>query len=95
MTVDPLANMDVFVQDFDVQHKAYVYFDQSGQRCWTKAYFDNKQKGEKSVEITRDMAIKLIHGEITQDSWLARYFPKQMAAYRQAIDAAKKQFLSY
>lgn len=41
------------------------------------------------------MAIKLTQGEITQDAWLSRYFPKQMAAYRQAIEGAKKQFIDY
>lgn len=41
------------------------------------------------------MAIKLTQGEITQDAWLSRYFPKQMAAYRQAIEGVKKQFIDY
>ena len=95
LTVDPLQELHTDVQSFDISHKAYLYFNQSGDRCWTKGYFNGHPKGEKSVEVTRDMAIKLIHGEITQDSWLSRYFPKQMAAYRQAIEGAKKQFIDY
>ena len=93
--MDPLKELQTDIQSFDISHRAFLYYKQSGDRVWTKGYFNNRPKGEKSVEVTRDMAIKLTQGEITQDAWLSRYFPKQMAAYRQAIEGAKKQFIDY
>lgn len=93
--IDPLEDLDISVQSYDINHEAYIYFDQAGNRVWTKGYFNNKKKGEPSVEVTRQMAIKFIHGEISQEVWLSRYYPKQMTAYKKAIQAAKKQFIGY
>ena len=70
-----------------------MYFDRSGTRCWTKAWFNGKEKGEKSIEITRQLAIKFINDEISMDDWLSRYYPKQMTVYHKAIAQARNQLL--
>lgn len=94
-TVDPLEDLEIYSQSYDIAHQAFIYFNQSGERQWTKGYFNNNDKGEKSVEISREMAIKFIHGKISEDAWLSRFYPKQMAAYKKAIASAKQMFLKY
>lgn len=93
LTVDPLANLDIDIQTYDVQRTASVYFDRSGTRCWTKSWFNGKEKGEKSIEITRQLAIKFINDEINMDDWLSRFYPKQMTVYHKAIAQARNQLL--
>lgn len=44
MTVDPLSDLEIEVQSYDIQRVASVYFDRSGTRCWTKAWFNGKEK---------------------------------------------------
>lgn len=93
LTVDPLANLEVDIQTYDVQRTASVYFDRSGTRCWTKAWFNGREKGEKTIEITRQLAIKFINDEINMDDWLSRFYPKQMTVYHKAIAQARNQLL--
>lgn len=35
-----------------------VYPDRAGIRWWTKAWFNNREEGEASVEIEREQAIR-------------------------------------
>lgn len=93
LTVDPLANLEIDIQTYDVQRTASVYFDRSGTRCWTKAWFNGREKGEKTIEITRQLAIKFINDEINMDDWLSRFYPKQMTVYHKAIAQARNQLL--
>lgn len=95
LEVDPLEELNIQAQSYDVAHQAFIYFDNTGERVWTKGYFNNSEKGEKSIEITRPIAIKFIKGELSQDAMLSRYYPKQMTAYKKAINAAREQFLKY
>ena len=58
-----------------------VYPDRAGVRWWTKAWFNNREEGEASVEIEREQAIRFIHDNIEKDAWLEEFFPKQMEVY--------------
>ena len=84
MIVDPLENMAINVGSYDVEREASVYFDTSGLRCWTKAWFNGRDKGEKSI-----------NHQIAMDDWLSRYYPKQMTAYHKAIEQARQQILGF
>lgn len=53
LTVDPLKELQTDIQSFDISHRAFLYYNQSGDRVWTKGYFNNRPKGEKSVEVTQ------------------------------------------
>lgn len=85
--------MEVDIQSYDVSRTASVFFDTDGTRCWTKAWFGGREKGEPAVEINRKLAIAFISGQISKDAWLARFFPKQMSAYAKAIEMTRKQLL--
>ena len=81
--------------NFDPLKKIKYYFDTSGLRCWTKAWFNGRDKGEKSIEITRQQAIQFINHQIAMDDWLSRFYPKQMTAYHKAIEQARQQILGF
>ena len=70
-----------------------VYPDHAGVRWWTKAWFNNHEVGESSVEIERQQAIQFILDRIDKDEWLTEYFPKQMEVYRNAIEQTREQLL--
>lgn len=93
MTVDPLSDLEIEVQSYDIQRVASVYFDRSGTRCWTKAWFNGKEKGERAIEITIQLANKFVNDEISMDDWLSRFYPKQMTVYHKAIAQARNQLL--
>ena len=63
-----------------------VYPDRAGVRWWTKAWFNNREEGEHSVEIDRMAAIRFIQDRIEKDEWLEEFFPKQMEIYHNAIE---------
>lgn len=91
--VDPLSNLQVSAQSYDLSRIASVYGDSSGQRWWTKAWFNGNDKGEPSVEISRQLAVSFIQDKITKDDWLSRYFPKQMNAIVTSIEKTRQQLL--
>ena len=72
MMVDPLENLEIDIHSYDISREASVYFDTPGTRCWTKAWFNGRDTGEKAIEINRQLAIKFINDEILLDDWLAR-----------------------
>jgi hypothetical protein len=72
----------------------YVYPDRSGLRWWTKAWFNNREEGESSVEITRQLAILFLQNQIEKNQWLEEYFPKQMEVYHHAIEQTREQLLN-
>lgn len=90
---DPLAGLQVDVQSYDVSRIASVYFDSEGNRCWTKAWFCGREKGEPAIEISRKQAIAFINDQISKDSWLSRFFPKQMNAYYKSIEQTRQQLV--
>ena len=71
-----------------------VYPDRSGLKWWTKAWFNNSENGESSVEIDIQIAIKFIHDQIDKDEWLEEYFPQQMQIYHQAIEQTREQIMN-
>ena len=82
------------IQSFDIPRTVSVYPDRAGVRWWTKAWFNNNENGESSVEIERQEAIRFILDCIEKDEWLTEYFPKQMEVYHQAIEQTKEQLLN-
>lgn len=72
--IDPLAELDIDVQSFDIPRMVSVYPDKSGIRWWTKAWFNGSEKGEAAIEIERELAIKFINENIEKDEWLEEYF---------------------
>ncbi len=91
--VDPLEDLDIVVQSFDIPRTVSVYPDQAGIRWWTKAWFNNRKDGEASVEISRQNAILFIRNEVKKDAWLEEYFPAQMEVYHNAIEQTRQQLL--
>ena len=92
--IDPLAELEIDIQSFDIPRLVSVYPDRSGIRWWTKAWFNNSESGEAAIEIDRHLAIKFINENIEKDEWLEQYFPKQMEVYHNAIEQTKEQILN-
>lgn len=88
-----MADLDIDIQSFDIPRLVSVYPDRAGVRWWTKAWFNNRDEGECSVEIERQQAIQFIQNRIDKDMWLEEYFPKQMEVYHHAIEQTKEQLL--
>lgn len=88
-----MADLDIDIQSFDIPRLVSVYPDRAGVRWWTKAWFNNRDEGECSVEIERQQAIQFIQNRIDKDLWLEEYFPKQMEVYHHAIEQTKEQLL--
>ena len=62
-------------------------------RWRTKAWFNNQEEGEDSIEITRQVAVRFLQSQIDKDTMLEEYFPKQMEIYRNAIEQTRVQLL--
>ena len=92
--IDPLAELEIDIQSFDIPRLVSVYPDRSGIRWWTKAWFNNSETGEAAIEIDRQLAIKFINENIEKDEWLEQYFPKQMEVYHNAIEQTREQILN-
>ncbi|MDU6554899.1 MAG: hypothetical protein E6507_08545 [Prevotella bivia] len=91
--VDPLEGLQIDAQSYDIEVEATVNFNLTGERAWTKAWFNGNNKGETSIEITRELAIKYINDEITLKDWLARFYPKQMGIYYKALEETRKMMV--
>ena len=89
-----MAELEIDVQSFDIPRVVAVYPDRAGVRWWTKAWFNNREEGELSVEIDRNNAIRFIQDRIEKDEWLEEFFPKQMEIYHNAIEQTKEQLLN-
>lgn len=81
------------MQSFDIPRVVSVYPDRAGVRWWTKAWFNNHEEGESSVEIDRKKAILFAQKAIDKDEWLEEHFPKQMEIYHNAIEQTKQQLM--
>ena len=89
-----MEELEIDVQSFDIPRVVSVYPDRAGVRWWTKAWFNNREEGELSVEIDRNNAIRIIQDRIEKDEWLEEFFPKQMEIYHNAIEQTKEQLLN-
>ena len=86
--------MDIDIQSFDIPRIVSVYPDRFGIRWCTKAWFNNRNEGEASVEIEREQAVRFLQDSIEKDKWLEEYFPRQMEVYHHAIEQTKEQLLN-
>lgn len=91
--VDPLAGLEIDVQSFDIPRLITVYPDRAGIRWWTKAWFNNSEEGESSIEITRQVAIRFLQEQTDKDAMLEEYYPKQMEVYHTAIEQTREQII--
>lgn len=91
--IDPLENLQIDVQSYDLKRACSVYCDNAGEKWWTTAWFNGREKEEQSIEISRRLAIEFIQNRISKDDWLMRFYPKQMNSYFNAIEQARKQVL--
>ena len=89
-----MAELDIDVQSFDIPRVVSVYPDRSGIRWWTKAWFNNNENGEASVEIDLQLAVKFFHDQIDKDEWLEEFFPSQMQVYHRAIEQTREQIIN-
>jgi len=92
--IDPLAQLDIDIQSFDIPRLITVYSDRAGLRWWTKAWFNNKADGEAAVEIENRIAFHFIEDAISKDAMLEEYFPDQMHVYHQAIEQTREQLIT-
>lgn len=91
--IDPLKDFRIKIENYDIKRTASIYPDSSGTRWWTKAWFNDNEKGESSIEITRNLAIAFLHNKMNKDEWLSRFFPKQMTAIAKSIETTKNQLM--
>lgn len=87
--------MQIGIENYDIPRTASIYFDSEGNRCWTKAWFCGREKGEPAVEISRKLAIAFINNEITKDSWLTQFYPKLMNSVATALNNTRQQLVGY
>lgn len=88
-----MEGLEIDVHSFDIPRLVTVYPDRAGLRWWTKAWFNNKEEGEASVEIDRRTAVGFIREEIGKEVMLEKYYPKQMEACRHAIEQTREQLM--
>lgn len=81
------------MQCFDIPRLASVYPDRFGIQWWTKAWFNNSEKGEAAIEIERELAIQFINDNVEKDEWLEKFFPEQMQIYHNAIEQTREQIV--
>ena len=86
--------MDIDIQSFDIQRVVSVYPDKDGINWWTKAWFNGKKKGERAIEINRQLAIKFIQDNVGKDEWLEEFFPRQMEGLHAALAQTREQVIS-
>ena len=89
---DSYPPQEMLEEDID-SNRLFVYPDRAGVRWWTKAWFNNREEGETSVEIEREQAIRFMQDNIEKDAWLEEFFPRQMEVYHNAIEQTKEQLL--
>ena len=82
------------MQSFDIQRMVSVYPDKDGIIWWTKAWFNGKKKGERAIEITRELAVKFINDNIEKDTWLEEFFPRQMEALHAALAQTREHVIN-
>lgn len=88
-----MEGLEIDVRSFDIPRLVTVYPDRAGVRWWTKAWFNNKEEGESSVEISRQTAVGFLKEEIGKETMLEKYYPKQMEACRNAIEQTREQLI--
>lgn len=93
MMVDPLADLEIEAEAYDVKRIASLYFDSEGKKSWTKAWFNNREKGEPAIEVPRRLAVSFVNDTLSRDQWLSQFFPKQMQICKNAVEQTRHQLL--
>lgn len=44
LLVDPLQDLQADIRSYDIQREASIYFNTSGERVWTKSWFNGSEK---------------------------------------------------
>lgn len=88
-----MENLQCDFQSYDIRRICSVYFDTLGEKAWTKAWFNGRDVGEPAHPISRKIAAAFINGRITKDEMLSRYYPKQMAICRQAVEQTREAMM--
>jgi len=86
--------LDIDIQSFDIPRAVTVYPDRAGVRWWTKAWFNNREEGEASVEIEREQAIRFIHDNIEKDVWLEEFLSQTDGNLPQRHRADKRAIIN-
>lgn len=89
-----MAELDFDIQSFDIPRLVSVYPDRAGMRWWTKAWFNNREEGEASVEIEERNAIRFMLDDFDKEEWMEKYFPEQMSNYHKAIEQTREQLIT-
>lgn len=90
-----MSGLQVSFDNYDIKRTVSVYADNSGERWWTKAWFNGREKGEPSIEISKALAVAYIKDEIKMDEWLSRFYPKQMSIVKKSIEQTRQQLLGH
>lgn len=88
--IDPLDTLQIDVQGYGIKSIVSVYADSAGERWWTTAWFNGREKSEPSIEIPRRMAVSFIQNQISKYDWLVSYFPMQMNSGFNVIEKIRR-----
>jgi len=90
---DPLDGLCCVFQSYEIERVCSVYFDSSGEKAWTKSWFNGRDVGEPAKPISKKVAAAFINGRISKDQMLSRYYPQQMEMCRKAAEQTKNAML--
>lgn len=92
--IDPLEDLEIEAEPYDVKRIASIYASRDGERWWTKAWFNGREKGEPAREVTsRQLIISFIKGRINRDQWLTQFYSEQMQICQKAEEQTRQQLL--
>lgn len=91
--IDPLESMCCSFVSYDIERISSVYFDNLGEKAWTKAWFNGNNVGEPAKPISRKVAVAFIKGRISRDEMLSRHYPEKMNACREAVEQSRRAML--
>jgi len=72
----------------------FIFPSKDGEYWWTNARFNNSEKKEPALSISKEDAVLFLQdeGDGKKDPFMEKYFPNQMRMYHEAIATARKQF---
>lgn len=92
--IDPLEDLEIEAESYDVKRIASIYASRDGERWWTKAWFNGREKGEPAREVSsRQLIISFVKGRINRDQWLTQFYSEQMQICQKAEEQTRQQLL--
>lgn len=91
--MDPLSDLSIDVQSFDIPRLVTVYPDNAQLRWWVKSWWNGSEDGEMAVEIEERVALEFLMRKLSKEHMLNEYYPKQVEMYKSAIAQAKETLL--